>query len=675
MKTHKELNTFPNWSKEEKDHFSVSVIKGLVMDAIRKANSGHPGGPMSCADFAYLLYSDFLNYNPEDENWFNRDRFILSGGHMSMLQYSLLYLTGWLDMDDLKNFRQLKSRTPGHPEVQIPGVECTTGPLGQGFAMGVGMANAEAYLHELLNENSETSSGIVDHFTYVLASDGDLQEPVSLGSASIAGHLRLDKLIVFYDANEAQISGHTNRADSTNYFKVFEGFNWHVQEIDGHDHTKLIEAIKEAKLSDRPSLIIGNTIMAKGTANMEGDHNTHGAPIPQDEIDLSKRKLGLPNQDFYCPEEVREHFQKRFGKLIGNAKEWENKVNLFEEDKKVGPLLKMVLKKQLPKVELPIFEEDKFMATRKAFGLTLDKFAESVPHLIGGSADLEPSNYTGNFAEKYSDFTASDHSGRNIPFGVREFPMAAMMNGMALHGGIIPFGGTFLVFADYERPALRLAAIQSIRVIHEFTHDSFYVGEDGPTHQPVEHTMALRAIPNFNVYRPADAKETAICFQIALEDKITPSALLLTRQGVPVSKINYTGLESSVRKGAYIIKECKSKPQIIILATGSEVSLAIDVAKLMNEKQVQVISIPCLELFEKQSKEYKEQLLPKRGCLKVSIEAGITQGWEKYTGGTGLNIGLDHYGASAPGNVLAEEFGFTPQKIKTKIEEHLGKLL
>lgn len=675
MKTHKELNTFPNWSKEEKDHFSVSVIKGLVMDAIRKANSGHPGGPMSCADFAYLLYSDFLNYNPEDENWFNRDRFILSGGHMSMLQYSLLYLTGWLDMDDLKNFRQLKSRTPGHPEVQIPGVECTTGPLGQGFAMGVGMANAEAYLHELLNENSETSSGIVDHFTYVLASDGDLQEPVSLGSASIAGHLRLDKLIVFYDANEAQISGHTNRADSTNYFKVFEGFNWHVQEIDGHDHTKLIEAIKEAKLSDRPSLIIGNTIMAKGTANMEGDHNTHGAPIPQDEIDLSKRKLGLPNQDFYCPEEVREHFQKRFGKLIGNAKKWENKVNLFEEDKKVGPLLKMVLKKQLPKVELPIFEEDKFMATRKAFGLTLDKFAESVPHLIGGSADLEPSNYTGNFAEKYSDFTASDHSGRNIPFGVREFPMAAMMNGMALHGGIIPFGGTFLVFADYERPALRLAAIQSIRVIHEFTHDSFYVGEDGPTHQPVEHTMALRAIPNFNVYRPADAKETAICFQIALEDKITPSALLLTRQGVPVSKINYTGLESSVRKGAYIIKECKSKPQIIIIATGSEVSLAIDVAKLMNEKQVQVISIPCLELFEKQSKEYKEQLLPKRGCLKVSIEAGITQGWEKYTGGTGLNIGLDHYGASAPGNVLAEEFGFTPQKIKTKIEEHLGKLL
>ena len=675
MKTHKELNTFPNWSKEEKDHFSVSVIKGLVMDAIRKANSGHPGGPMSCADFAYLLYSDFLNYNPEDENWFNRDRFILSGGHMSMLQYSLLYLTGWLDMDDLKNFRQLKSRTPGHPEVQIPGVECTTGPLGQGFAMGVGMANAEAYLHELLNENSETSSGIVDHFTYVLASDGDLQEPVSLGSASIAGHLRLDKLIVFYDANEAQISGHTNRADSTNYFKVFEGFNWHVQEIDGHDHTKLIEAIKEAKLSDRPSLIIGNTIMAKGTANMEGDHNTHGAPIPKDEIDLSKRKLGLPNQDFYCPEEVREHFQKRFGKLIGNAKEWENKVNLFEEDKKVGPLLKMVLKKQLPKVELPIFEEDKFMATRKAFGLTLDKFAESVPHLIGGSADLEPSNYTSNFAEKYSDFTASDHSGRNIPFGVREFPMAAMMNGMALHGGIIPFGGTFLVFADYERPALRLAAIQSIRVIHEFTHDSFYVGEDGPTHQPVEHTMALRAIPNFNVYRPADAKETAICFQIALEDKITPSALLLTRQGVPVSKINYTGLESSVRKGAYIIKECKSKPQIIIIATGSEVSLAIDVAKLMNEKQVQVISIPCLELFEKQSKEYKEQLLPKRGCLKVSIEAGITQGWEKYTGGTGLNIGLDHYGASAPGNVLAEEFGFTPQKIKTKIEEHLGKLL
>lgn len=675
MKTYKELETFQQWSKEEKDHFSISVIKGLVMDAIRKANSGHPGGPMSCADFAYLLYSDFLSFNPENPNWFNRDRFILSGGHMSMLQYSLLHLIGWLDMEDIKNFRQLNSRTPGHPEVEIPGVECTTGPLGQGFAMGVGMAHAEAYLHNSLKDKSEPAGDLVDHFTYVLASDGDLQEPVTLGSASLAGHLRLEKLIVFYDANEAQISGHTNRSDSTNYYKVFEGFNWHVQEINGHNHSELNDAIKQAQKSKRPSIIIGNTIMAKGTANMEKDHNTHGAPLPQDEINLTKDKLGLPGSPFYSPDEVKEYFQKRFKKLIENANSWENKVKSFRNDDKVSSLISSFFDDDLPNLKFPKFEEEGLIATRKAFGVTLDKYSKLLPNLIGGSADLEPSNYTGNFAEAYSDFTAKNHSGRNIPFGVREFPMAAMMNGMALHGGIIPFGGTFLVFADYERPALRLGAIQGVRVLHEFTHDSFYVGEDGPTHQPVEHAMALRAIPNFNVLRPADAKETAVCFKLALETMDTPSALLLTRQGVPVSKINYDVLDAFVRKGAYIIKDCEAAPQIILIATGSEVSLALEAAKLLVNKKVRVISMPCMEIFGEQSADYREELLPQRGVLKVSIEAGITQGWQKFTGQTGLNIGLDHYGASAPGKVLAEEFGFTPEKVVNRIKEHLSKLL
>ena len=522
MKTHKDLENFNNWSEIEKNQFSISVIKGLVMDATRQANSGHPGGPMSCADFAYLLYQDHLNFDPNNPNWFNRDRFILSGGHMSMLQYSLLLFIGWLEMDDIKNFRQFGSRTPGHPEVEFPGVECTTGPLGQGFAMGAGMAHAEAYLRNLFTTNENNTDKLIDHYTYVLASDGDLQEPVALGSASLAGHLGLSKLIVFYDANSAQISGNTDRSDSTDYAEVFNGFQWDVQEIDGHDHDQLNNAILQAKDSQKPSMIIGNTIMAKGTANMEGDHNTHGAPLPQDEISATKLKLGLPDGVFYFPPEVKTHFQSRFKVLSEMSKEWEKRCDYFRSSEQSGHLISMVMDNYLPDTKYPEFQPGQSLATRKAFGATLDEYATSIPNLIGGSADLEPSNYTGNFAKAYADFSLNNQSGRNIPYGVREFPMASMMNGMALHGGVIPFGGTFLVFSDYERPALRLGAIQNIRVLHEFTHDSFYVGEDGPTHQPIEHAMALRTIPGFNVFRPADAKETAICFRISLEERILP---------------------------------------------------------------------------------------------------------------------------------------------------------
>jgi transketolase len=674
MSKYKDLENFKNWSREDQDNFSISVMKGLVMDATRKANSGHPGGPMSCADFAYILFKDYLNFDPQDTEWFNRDRFVLSGGHMSMLLYSLLHFQGYLNMDDLRNFRQLHSKTPGHPEVEIPGVECTTGPLGQGFGMGVGMAFAESFLRHTTEKISENSKGLVDHFTYVLASDGDVQEPVALGSASLAGHLKLSRLIVFYDANEAQISGNTNRSDSTNYATVFDGFGWHVQEIDGHDHDALRDAIEKAQVMEKPSIIIGKTIMAHGTANREGDHNTHGAPLPQEEIDATKEKLGLAPESLYCPDVVKSHFQSRYESLHKSIADWKGQKDSCFNNLEFKSFWETTIEDNMPDLQFPEFESGTSLATRKAFGATLDNFVKELPHLVGGSADLEPSNYTGNFAETYSDFQSDYKTGRNIAFGVREFPMAAAMNGMALHGGVIPFGGTFLVFADYERPALRLAAIQHCRVIHEFTHDSFWVGEDGPTHQPIEHAMALRAIPNFNVFRPADAKETAACFRLAMDQKETPSALLLTRQGVKVLDQSMDETLDGVSKGGYAVLDCEN-PELVFLATGSEVGLAMEVAESMTDKEIRVVSMPCWELFEQQSDEFKNELIPSRGAMKISIEAGITLGWSKYVGPNGLSIGINHFGASAPGKDLAVEFGFTADQVEEKIKTHLKTLL
>ena len=674
MSLYQEISTFSSWDQKQKDQFCIAVIKGLVMDATRNANSGHPGGPMSCADFAYILFKDFLNFDPNDTEWFNRDRFILSGGHMSMLLYSLLYFQGFLNLDDLKNFRQMHSKTPGHPEVEIPGVECTTGPLGQGFGMGAGMALTESYLRNTFGKISNKSKGLIDHFTYVLAGDGDLQEPISLGTASLAGHLELSRLIVFYDANEAQISGKTSRSDSTDYATVFKGFGWHVQEIDGHNHDAIKKAIVKAQTHRKPSIIIGKTIMAYGTATREGDPDTHGAPLPQEEIDATKKKLGLPVESFYCPDEIIHYFQSRYKTMNKAVFDWKTYKDECLKNPDINLFFQISINDELPELKLPDFEAGSLLATRKAFGLTLDKFAKYLPHLVGGSADLEPSNYTGNFANTYFDYNKNNKTGRNIAFGVREFPMASMMNGMALHGGVIPFGGTFLVFADYERPALRLGSIQNCRVIHEFTHDSFWVGEDGPTHQPIEHAMALRSIPNFNVFRPADAKETSICFQIALEQRQTPSALLLSRQGVRVLDNDRNKIIDGVSKGAYAVLECEN-PELIFLATGSEVGLAIDVAKSMSDKNIRVVSMPCWELFEQQSQEYKNKLIPSRGSMKVSIEAGISDGWQKYIGSNGLSIGLNHYGASAPGKELATEFGFTTELVEQKIRDHLKSLL
>ena len=674
MRTYEDIDFFSEWSKEEQKQFALAVTKGLVMDMVRKANSGHSGGPMSSADFAHILFTEYLNFNPDDPEWFNRDRFVLSAGHESALLYAMLIQIGWLDMKDIQSFRQLHSRTPGHPEVEIPGVEATTGPLGQGFGMAVGMATAESILRGQFTELVDNADALVGHYTYVLASDGDFQEPITLGAGSMAGHWGLSRLIVYYDSNNAQISGKVDRSDSTNYALVFEGFGWHVQEIDGHNHDQIREAIEKAQVVDRPSLIIGTTLMAQGSATMEGDHETHGAPLPQEGIDATKEKLGLPEEKFYLPKVVVDYFQSRFVELRELVSKWEKASKSAKENADFEALWKIAINGTLPEIPYPEFEPGSSLATRKAFGATLDKFAEQVPSIIGGSADLEPSNYTGNFAKRYGDFSRENRTGRNLAFGVREFPMAAALNGMALHGGVIPFGGTFLVFADYERPALRLAAIQQCGVIHEFTHDSFYVGEDGPTHQPIEHAMALRTIPNFNVFRPADAKETSACFRLAMDQKETPNALLLTRQGVQVLELEMDSIVDGVSKGAYSVMDCEN-PELVFLATGSEVSLAINVAKSMNDKRIRIVSMPCWEIFERQSDEYKTSLIPDRGAMKVSMEAGIVDGWEKYIGPNGLSIGINHFGASAPGKNLAEEFGFTAEQVEVKIRDHLKELL
>jgi len=674
MRTYEDIDFFSEWSKEEQKQFALAVTKGLVMDMVRKANSGHSGGPMSSADFAHILFTEYLNFNPDDPEWFNRDRFVLSAGHESALLYAMLIQIGWLDMKDIQSFRQLHSRTPGHPEVEIPGVEATTGPLGQGFGMAVGMATAESILRGQFTELVDNADALVGHYTYVLASDGDFQEPITLGAGSMAGHWGLSRLIVYYDSNNAQISGKVDRSDSTNYALVFEGFGWHVQEIDGHNHDQIREAIEKAQVVDRPSLIIGTTFMAQGSATMEGDHETHGAPLPQEEIDATKEKLGLPEEKFYLPKVVLDYFQSRFAELRELVSKWDKASKAAKENADFEALWEIAINGTLPEISYPEFEPGSSLATRKAFGATLDKFAEQVPSIIGGSADLEPSNYTGNFAKRYGDFSRKNRTGRNLAFGVREFPMAAALNGMALHGGVIPFGGTFLVFADYERPALRLAAIQQCGVIHEFTHDSFYVGEDGPTHQPIEHAMALRIIPNFNVFRPADAKETSACFRLAMDQKETPNALLLTRQGVQVLELEMDSIVDGVSKGAYSVMDCDN-PELVFLATGSEVSLAIDVAKSMNDKRIRIVSMPCWEIFEKQSDEYKTSLIPDRGAMKISMEAGIIDGWEKYIGPNGLSIGINHFGASAPGKNLAKEFGFTADQVEVKIRNHLKALL
>ena len=652
----------------EMDAKAVNVIKGLVMDAVRKANSGHPGGPMSSADMAYVLFKDYLRFAPGDADWFNRDRFVLSAGHESSLLYALLHFCDFLEIDDLKDFRQLGSRTPGHPECDMaPGVEATTGPLGQGLSMCVGMAVAEAMLRERLGED------ICDHFTYALASDGDIQEPVALGTAALAGLWGLGKLVVFYDSNDIQLAGPTARCDCMDYAKAFEAMGWQVATIDGHDHEAIRAAVDAARAETaKPSLIIGKTVMAKGTATMEGDHNTHGSPLSPEEIAASKKKMGLdPEKNFDVPEDVLTHFRSHFGHLEAEAGMWKRKlVSKLDEGGEFEALWKAVTASRSSlKLALPEFTPGEMVATRKAWGAVLNAITEQLPLLAGGSADLDPSNQTVKFRETVGIFATDNRSGRNLSFGVREFPMGAILNGMALHGGTVPFGATFLVFSDYERNALRMSALQKLPVLHVFTHDSFYVGEDGPTHQPIEHVSSLRLIPNMLVMRPADAYETAACIDIALTQDERPTCLCLTRQGLPV--LDPAMVADGPARGGYVLKDCDGDPDIVFMASGSEVSLCMKAAEQFADKKVRVVSMPSMELFDEQDAAYRASVIPAAG-LKVAVEAGRADLWYKYAGLDAVVHGMTGFGASAPGKVLEEKYGFTPDHIAGLVRERLA---
>ena len=649
------------------DQYSINIASSLIMDTVRNANSGHTGGPLSSLDFTYILFKEFLKYDPDNPNWDDRDRFVLSVGHESALIYTMLCYIGWLTVDDLKQFRQLGSKTPGHPERGITkGIEATTGPLGQGVGNAVGMAVAEKIL------SSKFGDDVVNHYTYVLHGDGDIQEPVAQGSIAIAGHWGLNKLIAYYDSNDAQISGKVSRSDSTDYVKMYESHGWHVQEIDGHDHDQIRSAIRIAQMEvEKPSVIIGKTIMARGCDSVEHDHNTHGAPLSPEEIKNTKIKMGLnPDKFFDLPQEVLDDFRSSFdysreevaawnkrleNKLVDNTfkSSWNNSKNLsFPKD-----------------VVWPEFKYGETLATRKVWGSVIEELAKKGMFLVGGSADLEPSNVTAGFAKLVGDFTSENSEGMNFAYGVREFPMCAINNGISQHGGLLPFDATFFVFADYERPAIRLRALQGLNAVSELTHDSIYVGEDGPTHQPVEHIMAYRTIPNLLVLRPADANEAVVACKVAFEQKNRPSFVLLTRQGLPVLDRNIYPEASEFEKGGYVISDSE-KPDVMIFATGSEVWVALDAKTMLEDKgyNIKVVNLGCWELFEEQSQEYKDRvLLCEENTLLVSIEAGITDGWQKYTGRKGLNIGINSFGESGPGAEVAEHFGITVDNLYNSI--------
>jgi len=660
------------------DQLCVNTIRTLSMDAVQAANSGHPGMPMGMADAAYVLWTKFLKHNPESPRWFDRDRFILSAGHGSMLLYSLLHLTGYdLSLKELKNFRQLGSITPGHPEFGMtPGVETTTGPLGQGFGTGVGMAMAERFMAETFNKDD---FDVVDHYVYGIVSDGDLMEGISHESASMAGHLKLDKLIYLYDSNKISIDGSTDLAFTDNTKKRFEAYGWDVQQIDGHNHTEIEEAIRNAQQTDTPSLIECKTTIGFGSPNKEGTADSHGAPLGEDEIKLTKEKLGWEySEPFFIPDEALSHMRKAVEAGSKAESEW---IELLKEYEKVYPVdsvgFKSFVGREMPEnweEILPNFEADsKGMATRKASGAVLNELADHIFNLVGGSADLTGSNKTD--MDGKGIYQPGNYKGRNIHYGVREHAMGAAMNGMALHGGIIPFGGTFLVFSDYVKPSIRIAALSKIPSIFVFTHDSIGLGEDGPTHQPIEHLASMRATPNVNVFRPADANETAYCWKAAIENDEGPSLLVLTRQNLPTLDRNKYGSVSGVEKGAYILKEASNKnPELLILSTGSEVEIALSAAEELEKKEIstRVVSMPSWELFEAQPQSYRDEVLPPKVKSRISIEAGSEMGWHKWVGSEGAVIGLNRFGESAPYEEVYEHLGLTAEKVVEKGVELKG---
>ncbi|MCH8068822.1 MAG: transketolase [Candidatus Marinimicrobia bacterium] len=649
--------------KESLDNLCINTLRFLAVDAIEAANSGHPGMPLGSAAMGYVLWDRFLKHNPKNPKWFNRDRFVLSPGHGSMLLYSLLHLTGYdLSLEDIKNFRQWGSKTPGHPEfVLTPGVECTTGPLGQGFAMGIGMAMAEKYLSTRFNK---PDFPVVDHFTYAIVSDGDLMEGVSSEAASLAGHLGLGKVIYLYDDNSITIDGSTDLTFTEDVAQRFKAYGWHIGRVDdGNDLHAIAKVIKSAQAeTNRPSLLMIKTHIGYGSPKQDTS-SVHGEPLGPDSTRQTKENLGWPpDEKFFIPDHVADHFQKAIERGSEALRNWGN---LMESYRKEYPRLakefEQVMSGKLPEgweQSIPRFSpENGFLATRAASGKILNAIASKVGNLVGGSADLAPSNKT--FQIGKSIFGLNEKWGPNIHFGIREHAMGAISNGMALHGGILPYTGTFLIFSDYMRPALRLSAMMNAHIIFIFTHDSIQLGEDGPTHQPVEQLMSLRIIPNFRVIRPADANETAIAWELALKLD-GPTALILTRQKLPILDVDMLSIDKGVSNGAYILSDPpEGNPDVILIATGSEVHLATTAKVVLIERgiNVRVISMPCWELFEESSDNYQKLILPP-DIPKLAIEAGSTLGWRKYVGDTGDIIGLDRFGASSPGSVVYEKLGF-----------------
>jgi len=663
------------------DDLCVNTIRVLSAECVEKANSGHPGMPMGAAPMAYVLWTKFLKHNPHDPRWFDRDRFVLSAGHGSMLLYSLLHLTGYdLPLSELLNFRQWESKTPGHPEYGLtPGVETTTGPLGQGFANAVGMAIAERFLAAAFNRPGYE---IIDHFTYAIVSDGDLMEGISHEAASLAGHLGLGKLILFYDDNHISIEGSTDLTFTEKRTLRFEAYGWHVQQVeDGTDLDAIQRAIVSAQKETRkPSLIAVRTHIGYGSPNKQDKASAHGEPLGKEEMKLTKQKLGWPLEpEFSIPDEALKVFRAAVERGKAEEARW---TSLFEGYRKAFPdqakELDQWIKGDLPQgweKGIPVFPADpKGSATRAASGHVLNALAKKIKNLVGGSADLAPSNQT--LIKGEGDFQAEEFGNRNLRFGVREHGMGALLNGMALHGGLIPYGGTFLIFSDYMRPAIRLAALMRLRVIYVFTHDSIGLGEDGPTHQPVEQLAALRAIPNLTLLRPCDASETAEAWRFALDHKNGPVALVLTRQGVPVLDRAVFAPAAGLQQGAYAIANpAKGKPDLLLIASGSEVHIAIEADKKLGQKGIssRVVSMPSWEVFDKQPDSYRREVFPPEIRVRIAIEAGRTQGWHRYVGDKGDVVGIDHFGASAPYKVLYEQFGITADRVVEKALKLLGK--
>lgn len=656
-------------------NISINTIRFLAADAIEKANSGHPGLPMGTAALAYVLWMEHLKHNPRNPAWPNRDRFILSGGHGSMLLYSLLHLTGYdLSLEEIKNFRQWNSLTPGHPEYGLtPGVETTTGPLGQGFANGVGFAIAEAHLAAVYNK---PDFPIIDHFVFALVTDGDLMEGVSSEAASLAGHLKLGKLIYLYDDNRITIDGSTEIAFTEDRGARFEAYGWQVVYVaDGNDTDEVNKAIVLAKADPRPSLIICRTHIGFGMPNKQDTSAAHGSPPGEEELNAAKENLGWQVEPrFFIPEEVREHFLSAVPAGAAAEDSWDK---MFSRYEKIYPdealTLKRILRGELPdKWQIPAFPEDpKGMATRVASGKVINALAEKIPELMGGSADLEPSNKT--WIDGSPAFQKEDYTGRNFHFGVRENAMGSIVNGMALHGGVIPYGATFLVFSDYMRPAIRISALSHIPSIWVFTHDSIGVGEDGPTHQPVEHLAALRAIPQLIVLRPSDANETAQAWAYAIQHRNGPTALALTRQSLPVLNRDIYSSAEGLKLGAYILADLGDlEPEVILMASGSEVDLIVKAGERLAAEGVnlRLVSFPSWELFREQDQTYRDQVLPPGIRKRLAVEAGISQGWREWVGDNGKILAVDRYGASAPAAKIFQEFGFTVDNV-IKLTENL----